>query len=76
MAKLPKFLHFQTKIKYTEDHNIEVQLEDVTDHDWVEVVRCRDCIMWNGNDCTTMYGLSRPRPNDYCARGISSEVLG
>ena len=40
---LPKFLHFQTEIKYTEDHDIEVQLENVTDHDWVEVVRCKDC---------------------------------
>lgn len=40
---LPKFLHFQTKIKYTEDHDIEVQLENVTDYDWVEVVRCKDC---------------------------------
>lgn len=40
---LPKFLHFQTKIKYTEDQNIKVQLENVTDHDWAEVVRCKDC---------------------------------
>ncbi len=43
---LPRFLHFQTKIKYTENQNIEVQLENVTDHDWVEVVRCKDCRWW------------------------------
>lgn len=34
-----------------------------------EVVRCIDCINWNGNDCITMHGLSAPRPNDYCSRG-------
>lgn len=37
--------------------------------DVVEVVRCKDCMNWNGNDCITMYGLSAPRPNDYCSRG-------
>lgn len=37
--------------------------------DVVEVVRCKDCINWNGNDCITMHGLSAPRPDDYCSRG-------
>ena len=40
---LPNFLHFQTHIKYTDECNIEVQLENVTDHDWAEVVRCSVC---------------------------------
>ena len=37
--------------------------------DVVEVVRCKDCINWNGNDCITIHGLSAPRPDDYCSRG-------
>jgi hypothetical protein len=45
------------------------QMLDIPAADVVEVVRCKDCINWNGNDCITMYGLSAPRPNDYCSRG-------
>lgn len=65
----------------TYDLNISVQderilgdrfeefLKSIPAADVVEVVRCKDCINWNGNDCVTMYGLYAPRPNDYCSRG-------
>jgi len=67
---LPKFLHFQTKIKYTEDHNIEVQLENVTDHDWVEVVMCKDCIHAGDRDCP----IDWPKNwEDYCSFGERRE---
>ena len=49
-----------------------IRISDVMDvpaADVVEVVRCKDCINWNGNDCVTLYGLYAPRPNDYCSRG-------
>lgn len=42
--------------------------------DVVKVVRCKDCINWNGNNCITMYGLASPKPNDFCARGQKLEV--
>lgn len=42
---------------------------DLPAADVVEVVRCIDCINWNGNNCTTLYGLFAPKPNDYCIRG-------
>lgn len=66
MAKMPEYFHFRTVVKAK---GTEVELHDVSDHDFVEVVRCKDCINWNGNDCITMHGLFAPKPNDYCSRG-------
>lgn len=67
---LPKFLHFQTKIKYTEDHDIEVQLENVTDNDWVEVVRCKDCIHMRDLDCPINWPKTE---EDFCSFGERRE---
>ena len=57
---------------------IEMKAEDIVDGidaipaaDVVEVVRCRDCINWDGNECITMYGMVCTLPNDYCSRGRS-----
>lgn len=52
-------------------HRCEINaiLNSIPAADVVEVVRCKDCINWNGNDCITMYGLYAPMPNDYCSRG-------
>lgn len=47
----------------------ENMIDRVPAADVVEVVRCKDCINWNGNDCITMFGLYAPRPDDYCSRG-------
>ncbi len=44
-------------------------IDEVPAADVVEVVRCMDCINWNGNDCITIFGLYAPRPDDYCSRG-------
>ncbi len=54
------------KIDFAASNGLEVvaHAEQVS-----ELVRCKDCINWNGNDCITMYGLFSPRPNDYCSRG-------
>lgn len=46
-----------------------VALKQFPSADVAEVVRCKDCINWNGNDCITIFGLYAPRPDDYCSRG-------
>ena len=38
MAKLPEFFHFRVLSGLT-----EIGIQDVSDRDFVEVVRCRDC---------------------------------
>lgn len=49
---------------------------DLPATDVVEVVRCMDCINWNGNDCLTMYGLFAAKPNNYCSRGVRRDPNG
>lgn len=39
MAKLPEFFHFQVLGGLT-----KIGIQDVSDKDFVEVVRCRDCV--------------------------------
>lgn len=48
---------------------LQAIISDIPSADVVEVVRCKDCINWNGNYCITMHGLSAPKPDDYCSRG-------
>ena len=58
--------------EHSADEMTEYQrIENLPVADVVEVVRCKDCINWNGNDCITMYGMFAPKPNDYCSRGES-----
>lgn len=45
------------------------QIEEIPAAEVEEVVHCKDCIHWNGRDCTTIKGLAYPGPNDYCSRG-------
>ena len=54
------------KIDFAASNGLEVvaHAEQVS-----ELVRCKDCINWNGNDCITIFGLYAPRPDDYCSRG-------
>lgn len=63
---LSEFYHHKSEIQHIA---LREALNRVPTADVVEVVRCIDCINWNGNDCTTMRGLFAPKPNDYCAMG-------
>ena len=65
--------------------SVDVLLSAAEDYDWVsglktvlkripsvdavEVVRCRECENWNGNDCGTIFGLFGTTPNGFCHRG-------
>lgn len=55
-------------------HGIIDALQDIISEipaaDVVEVVRCRECRDWDGNRCTSIYGLFAAKPNDYCSRGV------
>lgn len=68
MTEFPIYYHTRYDVIFHEDGKMHLTCTDVSDHDFVEVVRCRDCINWNGNDCITMYGMFAPKPNDYCSR--------
>jgi hypothetical protein len=69
MAELPKYFYFRITPVTNKGVLTQIMVDDASNADVVEVVRCKDCINWNGNNCITMYGLFAPNPNDYCSRG-------
>ena len=60
MAKIPKYFYFRVHVKKT-----SIELEDASDADVVEVVRCKDC-----KHSTEWYG-DRRRCFLWCEDGIS-----
>lgn len=72
MAKLPEFFHFQVFSGLT-----KIEIRDVSNKDFVEVVRCRDCKyncgtkMWVDHEETTncTNGHGYPPPDWFCADG-------
>ena len=45
MAKIPKYFYFRVNPKLK-----EIELEDASDVDVVEVIRCGDCKYWDGHE--------------------------
>lgn len=48
--------------------------EDLCDYfknkaDFVEVVRCKDCLHFDGEGCLKTHGEFEPNPIDYCSYG-------
>ena len=69
MAKLPKFFHFQVLSGLT-----EIAIQDVSDRDFVEVVRCWSCRSYNKPRLgfCEMH-LVRMHGDDYCSYGKQRE---
>ena len=63
------YISREAALEMCDDDYDRIRIRGLPAADVVEVVRCKDCINWNGNDCVTLYGLYAPRPNDYCSRG-------
>lgn len=52
-------------------------IRDLPAVDAVEVVRCKDCKMWRGNDydgCCIKNGLATRMANDFCSYGERKEA--
>lgn len=64
MAKLPEFFHFQVLSGLT-----KIGIQDVSDHDFVEVVRCADCKWFQCNmrqDCSLPHNVSEYECRHWC----------
>ena len=77
MAKLPEFFHFQVLGGLT-----KIEIQDVSDKDFVEVVRCRDCKFWKTGIAYDAVGVCKhddhpwnqiTNRNYYCADGREKE---
>ena len=71
MAEFPKHFHFRVLVNAG---GMKAELRDVSDHDFVEVVRCKDCVYhYYAVDCAGMCKLGIGNAlldNDFCSRGI------
>lgn len=66
--ELPKYFYIRVRPK---NMGTAVDLEDASDADVVEVVRCKDCLYRDGNACD--YSAVYVRPNGYCQWGRRKE---
>ena len=63
--KLPKYFYFRVHVGRT-----SIGLEDASDVDVVEVVRCRDCESCiDGFICTKGHFSGMTFPNNFCSEG-------
>ena len=79
MAELAKYFYFRVKSDVKSD-GLNIQLEDASDADVVEVVRCRECVNWDDtlvhDDYHYCYMHDHYTVGDfYCANGERKECM-
>ena len=64
MAKIPKYFYFRVHAGRT-----SIELEDASDIDVVEVVRCKDCKWFNKIGCAIKIvdESDKPHEDDFCS---------
>ena len=73
MAMLPNYYYFVPKVKWM-DEGAVVTLEDHSDADVVEVVRCRECVFREDDgECTGPLAEATMPPEWFCASGQRRE---
>jgi hypothetical protein len=85
--KLPKYFYYRVKARH---HGTGIEVEDASNEDVVEVVRCKDCVYYewlNNNEhyCDAIYrnlsgddeGVDFEPPEDhFCAYGVRRKADG
>jgi len=62
---LPKYFYFRVKAK---NHGTAIEVEDASNEDVVEVVRCADCKHFHGDGLECLWGMY-VYEDDYCSHG-------
>ena len=65
MAELPKYFYFRV---YSVEHGTAIRLEDASDVDVVEVVRCLDCVKRDICRTSTTWAVAT-KDDWFCADG-------
>lgn len=66
MDDFPIYCHVRYDTELNKNGKPEIVCKDVSDHDFVEVVRCKDCIHAGDRDCP----IDWPKNGeDYCSFG-------
>lgn len=45
------------------------EIESMLYRDGIEIIRCKDCVHYNGEGCLKTYGEFEPEPMFFCAYG-------
>ena len=69
--KVPKYFYFRVK---TVNHGTALDLEDASDVDVVEVVRCKDCKCYQLNHRYCSFHRSEFCVDDFCSYAERREV--
>jgi hypothetical protein len=69
MSEFPIYSHIRYDAVPNEDGNLRLALIDVSTNDWVEVVRCKDCIHNNSNDPICPIPWVNRMINSFCSFG-------
>lgn len=48
--KIPKYFYFRVRVKGNHHGKAEIEVEDASNEDVVEVVRCKDCKHWTSEN--------------------------
>lgn len=48
--KIPKYFYFRVRVKGNHHGKAEIEVEDASNEDAVEVVRCKDCKHWTSEN--------------------------
>ena len=68
--KLPKYFYYRVKARH---HGTAIEVEDASDADVVEVVRCEDCKHFKRSGLECHWGMYAYE-DDYCSNGERKEV--
>lgn len=71
MADFPIYFHVQYDTELNKNGKPEIVCKDVSDHDFVEVVRCKDCKLMHHDEhgywCINDYQACLDPEKDYCS---------
>lgn len=67
-------LHFDVCLSYTDPDESFYEVGGCqlfkNKNDFVPVVRCKDCVLWDNGDC---YRIELTRPDDFCSYGVRND---
>lgn len=73
--KIPKYFYFRVRVKGNHHGKAEIEVEDASNEDVAEIVRCIDCEHFHGDGLECRWGLNAYE-DDYCSHGERRENDG
>lgn len=75
MADFPIYFHVRYDAEPNKNGKLEITCTDVSDHDFVEVVRCKDCKKFQTNHHWCGFFKTDIDPDEFCSYGERRDPL-